>query len=137
MDLDSTIECLCEKFESATDLLRNVSEEFGQVISDKVINLEARWELYKKYGHLFGEKLSDITDLKSAIDFTPYLPKSDRNLGSVLYNKLDIQRYETVSLERVFERLSETGYFEEDESLTDPLKEVILSSNVYSFVFDW
>lgn len=137
MDLDSSINLLVNELESAAALVRKVSGEFGQIIADKSINLETRWALYEKYGHQLGEKLSDITELKSRIDFTPYLPSSNDNLGCALYNELDIQMHETVSLEQLFEGLIETDPFKEKESLTDSLKETILASNVYSFVFDW
>ena len=104
---------LQEQFKNLTSTLNYCRRLFNTIASDKELPLDERWEFFCEFGPDFGK--------------TTYSTLHLTNIDDCYYD-IGFERYQTIELPNLYERI---------KNPPETLKEEMLQSGYFSFVYDW
>lgn len=124
-----------------TDAKKNISE----LLTNKNVPLETRWNFFVKYGDMIGNTKSWVCHFDVEKKLIPINLKDradDNYVGEISwYDDFYKERGNTIIMHEIIEgicdsmdRFMKKGWTPE---LVDEFKEEILANNLYSFTYDW
>jgi hypothetical protein len=117
-----------QRVENLNKQIEQIREEFAQYIADKSINLDTRWQV-------FMEAPANLRGSSSWIVRFKGIPDDFVGYDGPVY----AERHQTVNVGWILETIEEIEEYDVDPNSIDVIafKEDVLSSNLYSFEYDW
>lgn len=124
------------EYEVSKARLLQIKPEYVLYIKDRTIPLEERWNVFQHMPEF----------MKQSGGWVEYIPILEDS-GIEWYDDFYIDRYQTVELNKIIERIKEElddeykgdlyEKIKDIPNLVDEIKEWVLENNIYSFINDW
>lgn len=139
-EVELSLSIMSYGLDTVRSALTEVKENISELLTNKNVPLETRWNFFIKYGDLIGNEGGWIQHFK----VEKKLPDGEISWYDDFYK----ERYETIIMvdiiESIYDKIADdkrskgsnrqSGW---NEELVDEFKEEILAENLYSFILAW
>lgn len=132
-EVELSLSIMSYGFDVVRSALTEAKENISELLTNKNVPLETRWDFFVKYGDMIGNTDGGICH------FDVEKKLSDGEIS--WYDDFYKERYATIIMHEVIQRISDDiddfskkGWTQE---LLREFQEEILAKNLYSFILDW